>query len=524
MTGDRNSGDARPDAGDKASVLSRQEVSRKATAGVFFITSAGALLLVVGFVGSLILARLLTPDDFGIVALGMIAITLGITLADGGLAAAMIRRERPPTHAEFRSLTGLQLIITSILALVSIAVALNFGETGLIASVMIATLPLASFQTAGRVMIVKNLEFWRTSLIDAIAMLSFYVWSITAAALGAGAWSMATGIVVRSIVSTILVIALSPTGMVWPAIPKIRQLAPEIRFGVRFQLNGIVVAARDQLLNLVTATIAGVATLGHWSLATRLMQAPGLLFQSMWQVGYPAMAHLLAGKHDPRPILEEVTRLTTVGAALVLAPFAVAVPILITPVFGAQWDSVGDVVPLECLALLLVGPISVAATGYLDASNRPGDLVRTLSYGTVIILVVAAVLLPTLNIVALGIATVVNAVIEGVLLERYVRRACGARLLSQTVLPVAVGIAACLAALAFSRLFDPTILAAVATGLVALVLTTAGLAICCSADFRATVRLGRAGARNALSRRGNDPGPDDPEPLPETAPGLLLEP
>src|SRR4051812_48876259 len=136
--------------GDKGATtedrLTRAEVRDRASAGVFFITSAGALLLVVGFVGNLVLARLLTPDDFGIIALGMIVITLGITLADGGLAAAMIRREVPPTRAELRSLTGLQLMITSMLAAVGIAIALNLGESGRIAAVMIFTLPLSSFQ------------------------------------------------------------------------------------------------------------------------------------------------------------------------------------------------------------------------------------------------------------------------------------------------------------------------------------------------------------------------------------------
>jgi len=225
---------------DEETRLSRGEIGRRASAGLFFIASTGVILLVIGFFGNLVLARLLTPADFGIIALGLVMITLASTVADGGLAAALIRRETPPTHKELRSLTGLQLVFTLAIAIVLVAVALNFGEAGAIAAVMIMTIPLSSFQVGGRVTILRNLEFWRTSVADVASTVAFYTWSITAAALGAGAWSMATGTVVRTIVATIAIVSLSPAGLLLPARPHVRRLMPEIRFGVRFQLAWIV--------------------------------------------------------------------------------------------------------------------------------------------------------------------------------------------------------------------------------------------------------------------------------------------
>jgi O-antigen/teichoic acid export membrane protein len=422
--------------------LPRHEVGRRASAGMFFIASSGAILLVVGFVGNLVLARLLTPDDFGIVALGLTVITLATTLADGGLAAALIRREAPPTRGELRSLTGLQLLVTVAISLVAVAVALNFGEAGVMASVMILALPLSSFQIGGRVLIIRNLEFWRTSVSDMFSMVGFYVWSITSAAIGIGAWSMATGTVVRMIIATVAIVALSPAGLLWPSRPQVRRLLPEIRFGIRFQLAWFVNVIRDQLLNVAAAVLGGVAALGNWTLVVRLMQAPALLFQALWQVAYPSMAHLLAGKHEPRPILERATRLSCIAGVLLLAPFAAATPLLIAPVFGTQWDDAAAVLPLSCLALILVGPVSVAGNGYLNASNRPGDLVRVTSYATFVTLPLAVVLLPSIGILALGIASVTNALIESILFNRYVRDACGARLLGRTALPVGIGIVA----------------------------------------------------------------------------------
>ena len=104
LTGDPDSQD-----GDR---LSGHRVSQARFGRAVYITSTGVLLLVVGLVGNLVLARLLTPRDFGLIALGATVITLATVLADGGLAAAFIRRGGDPGLTELRSLMGIQLAIT----------------------------------------------------------------------------------------------------------------------------------------------------------------------------------------------------------------------------------------------------------------------------------------------------------------------------------------------------------------------------------------------------------------------------
>ena len=68
-----------------------------ALAGVFFVTASGFINLVIGFAGSLLLARMLTPEDFGVVAVGLALTALGGAVADGGLGSGMVRRPEPPT-------------------------------------------------------------------------------------------------------------------------------------------------------------------------------------------------------------------------------------------------------------------------------------------------------------------------------------------------------------------------------------------------------------------------------------------
>src|SRR3954453_4300564 len=60
-----------------AHTMSRNELAKRSLSGVFFLTFSNLANLIVGFLASLVLARLLTPEDFGIVAVGTTATLLG---------------------------------------------------------------------------------------------------------------------------------------------------------------------------------------------------------------------------------------------------------------------------------------------------------------------------------------------------------------------------------------------------------------------------------------------------------------
>ena len=98
-----------PESGTDASELSRSEVRGRALTGVLYVTASGGLNLLIGFIGNLALARMLTPEDFGVVAVGLTATLLGTAISDGGLGAGMIRRPEPPTRPSFGRSTGSNL-------------------------------------------------------------------------------------------------------------------------------------------------------------------------------------------------------------------------------------------------------------------------------------------------------------------------------------------------------------------------------------------------------------------------------
>src|SRR5687768_8716026 len=117
-------------------LLSRDVLRRRVSSGAFFAGSWGAVSLVVAFCGNLALARMLQPRDFGIIAIGATLTMFGTALSDGGLGSGLIRREETPTRRELRTALGLQLLLTTTLAVGAASAASAFGTSGLVVALM----------------------------------------------------------------------------------------------------------------------------------------------------------------------------------------------------------------------------------------------------------------------------------------------------------------------------------------------------------------------------------------------------
>ena len=118
---------------------------------------------------------MLTPSDFGVVAIGSTALLLAGALADGGLGAGMIRRPEPPTRAELRTMNGIQLALALAVCLPTVAIALGFGRTGAVTAIMIASLPITMLQTPGRIVLLREMRYDRKLAIDSGTQTSFQV-------------------------------------------------------------------------------------------------------------------------------------------------------------------------------------------------------------------------------------------------------------------------------------------------------------------------------------------------------------
>ena len=117
--------------------------------GVRFVTVLGAVVT----------ARLLTPRDFGLVAIGTTIFAFGSLLDDGGIGPALMKRAEPPAKSELQALVAFQFGL-ELLLVVAIGLAmLQFGLLGQVTTVIVAALPLNAFRAPAEILYERRLDY-----------------------------------------------------------------------------------------------------------------------------------------------------------------------------------------------------------------------------------------------------------------------------------------------------------------------------------------------------------------------------
>jgi O-antigen/teichoic acid export membrane protein len=314
------------------------------------------------------LARLLSPVDFGVVALTRVALGLVGSLGGLGIGEAVVQRadltERHVRAAfTFSWLFGLAGAI-ALAAGANIAAELFRDPT--VASVLrVMAIGFAVQGTAlvAAALIRRHLEFRKQVFIDVGSYLAGYgVVAVGLALSGYGVWSLAWGSVVQTTVAAAAQLAV--------ARPAIRPLLARRELGelLHFGLGSAGVAGVNYLAlngdNFVVGRWAGAESLGLYARAYTLMNLPYTYASSVVSsVLFPAFARVQSDPARLRRAYLTLTQLTATIAASAMGTMGISAPHLVVSLYGPQWT--GVVLPLQILCL----------AGYFRALYHLGGIV-----------------------------------------------------------------------------------------------------------------------------------------------------
>ncbi len=419
--------------------LEASEIKRRAAGGAVLVAVRGLGLQALSLGANIVLARLLVPRDFGLVAIGNTVIVFGDLMATSGAAATLIRSPTTPTLADLRAVMGFQLALTGAITAGTVTIALQFGRAGELAAVMSLGLPLLAQRSAPAVMLERSLEYRKLVSVEIVENLVYFGWAIGTVLAGWGVWGLATGVVVRLLSGTVVLNAIGPVRWLRPSWHWSR-LRPVLGFGARVQATSALNYVRDQLLIVVVASEAGVSTLGLWALASRALAIPMLLFEALWRVAYPAMTRLMAAGEDTRAILERSVGLVATAGSPPLCALGASSRALVPAIFGARWSAAADPLPLACLGLMIVGPVSVACSGFLAAHGDAGTMLRGALLHTLAQFAIVLPLLPVLHLWAIGLGLLAACLVEAAVLGRRAAALTGARVFKSVAGPLVAGV------------------------------------------------------------------------------------
>lgn len=455
--------------------LSGEEVRRRAAIGAVLISGRTLAVRVLGLGANVVLARMLTPADFGVIAFGLTLTTAAAFLSEAGLGASLIRGPHDVRRGDLQALLGFQLLAAALLGTVVAVVGAWTGHGGVIA-VMALSLPIAVFQAPGVILLERKLAYRALATVEMVQHSSYYLWAAASVAMGAGVWGLASAVVVRAVAGAAGMMVLTPAGRVGPRF-NWATVRLHLGFGASFQGVGVVALLRDLAVNAGTASISGIATLGLWSFAFGLLQAPFVVFEALYRISFPAMARLLAAGDDPGPMLQRAMSVIGISAGVLIAGLLGTAPAVVPSVFGPRWEPAIAVLPWAGIGLAFSGPISVASTGYLFAMGRPAKVLSAVAVSAVVRLTLSLALLPLIGVKALGIGLLAGAAVEAVALAAAVRRLTRVRIV-RAVLPSTCGVIVSAAAgWAVATAVGKTLFSSVLSGAVVLVVYVLFLAL-----------------------------------------------
>jgi O-antigen/teichoic acid export membrane protein len=399
-------------------VTSQSESLKEATlSGVRWVSLAKIGSESLAFVAAIVLARLISPGEFGRAAVALIFIPLAAILTFEGFASALVQRpsfeEAHRRAAVFMGLVGGALLSALTFALVGPVWRPLFGaETGDLVALVSPVFLIAAVGAVSRATLWRALDFRRLGLCDVSGLLTGSVVAVTLAATGMGAEAIVIGALGQVTMTTVLLFACAPS----PAPRWHLRAQREIGgFGLPAALAGLVgVLFRNVAYAILAAGLTPTQTGIFWRSFNLGVVYQDKISGIMLQLSFPVYART-ESREQLRHMHERAARVHAAIIFPLLATLIVLAPVLIPFVFGPAWEA--SVRPAQILAL--VGMIAAILTGYpqvMLAVGKPNVLLR---FNLVILAVFAAAVAVTATHGLIAVSIAVLVVHVGILLGVY---------------------------------------------------------------------------------------------------------
>lgn len=294
-----------------------------------------------------LLARLLSPEDFGVLATAMIAISFSQMFWDAGLSKALIQTKQAPKEAAnvvfwTNLLLGILIYIVFFVAAPAIAQFFRSPAAGPVLRVLGVQIVIASLSSVQQALFVRDLDFRGLFWIRLLTVFVPGLFSVPLALFGYGVWALVGGSLAGQMLNLWLLWRRSP----WrPSAVFDMSLARKL-FGFGYwvlleSLGAWIIVWGD---NLIVGRFLGVHDLGvyrtGWMLTTIIF---GLVLNPFLPVLYPTFSRLQDDLVHLKSAFDQVNRVVFALALPIAAGLFLVGHEVVLVFFGAKWQGLGFV-------------------------------------------------------------------------------------------------------------------------------------------------------------------------------------
>ncbi len=334
------------------------DIKQKTLQGVIWSSAQKFGAMVITFASNIVLARLLTPEDYGCVAMLMIFISLASAFIDGGFGSALIQK-REPTNEDYSTIFYWNIFLSIVLYIVLYLCApliSSFYNLSLLTDVLRVQGIVLVFNALSIIQqnqLRKKLEFKKLSIVYITAAIISLIIAIVMAYHGCGVWSLVVQQISISVIQFVLFWFLGKWMPLF--VFSFKSFKELFSFGGFMLLSTLFGSLSNEIQGLLVGKFFAPATLGLYNQAYRFEGSAATATSSIIdQVTYPVMAALQDDKKKLVTALKRFIQIPAYLCSLIMMILIVIAKPLIILLFSEKWIDCIPYFQILCSAGLAV--------------------------------------------------------------------------------------------------------------------------------------------------------------------------
>ncbi len=355
------------------------ELRKRTIIGVAWSLGQQFSTKILNFSITILLARILAPEEFGLIAMLTVFVSIGYVLMDGGLTSSLIRTphadQKDYSTVFYFNLAG-SLLIYGLFFFIAPLVARFYEQEALTAILRVygTVLILNAFCAVQNTILTKEMNFRRQTQIQLPAVMISGLAGVFLAKMGYGVWSLVWMNVCNALLTMLLFWICSP----WrPSLLLDRErLKVHFNFGYKIALSSILDSLHQNIYTMIIGKFYPLNTLGFYSRAEAMSQLPIVnLSYAINKVTYPMFTEIVEDGVKLKMIYRKIMQQVIFWNA----PMLIFLSIIAHPLFrfllGEKWLPAAPYFQLLCLAGILY-PLHAYNLNILKVKGRSDLFLR----------------------------------------------------------------------------------------------------------------------------------------------------
>jgi PST family polysaccharide transporter len=339
--------------------------------------SAQGAKFILNLVSTMILARLLTPRDFGLVAMVTTVTSFLRVFKDAGLSIATVQREKI-THAQVSNLFWINVVISGLCTILVVAMAplvAHFYHNPRVTNIALflsITFLISGLTVQHQALLKRQMRFKALAVIEVGSMAVSVIVAVIMAAFGYRYWALVVSAVAMEIAGLVLTVSVCHW---WPQGPtRGSGIRPMVSFGVHRTAGDFIMTLSRGCDNLLIGRFYGSAAVGLYSRASVLLIRPLELFLSpINTVFVPALSRLQTHPERYRKMFLRLYEAIALSGLFFTGLLLAASRPLTLVLLGPQWGGAASIFAGFTIAALCV-PLTNAAAWLFTSQGRGRDM------------------------------------------------------------------------------------------------------------------------------------------------------